>query len=429
MKKFMSILISIIVLISSVTVVTADDYISADNLYVIEPLTAVTYDATFGSQNANVIGSYRNINTAEDTANIVYELSIDEADNTKGYITANIELLINNISYVVNAVGYAEATLLSNDTYWQACLKGFLNNDSLTGEEVWIHFSKLNSKNDVLVSVSMSTTHGPLSFMFGDLVLDEETYRELNATRSIGNSNYSVLSTDVYQPIPNSEFSVVGNAFTNYSFPEMQYYSQRARAFYNPNANRVAVSLKTYASYFNDYKYSYGGYFDATYLTGIHEMEISLVRTTSQDYTYIENIENPNLQVSMSYTQMYLYSLFYDALSVLGVPTNTIELVLGNNQGIFNTSIYSDSCTIYMLAPYSEYYDYDSVEQGVPIIFQLDSSTPATGEYIYLTDLTYKTLMTRPTYDPLTGIITGNQETILYYDAGSAVSTISVYVQ
>lgn len=170
-------------------------------------------------------------------------------------------------------------------------------------------------------------------------------------------------------------------------------------------------------------------YNNATYITGIHETAYALTRVNSNDYSFIVNIENPGLTNGASNNNQLLYSVFFDALSALGVPTSTIQYILGAISGSFSNTVYSNYSYTKMQSAVNDYFDYDDLDYGAPIIYQLGSSIPCNGTYTYSTSVVYKTSCQYPVYEAATEIFQGYAKTVTYYDAGTASATDTVYVQ
>ena len=317
MKKPVTYILIVVVCITSVTMLISRDFNRSEtNTFAIQPVISDGYDEIFGDEN-ETSGSYG----ADDTASVTYDLAVDDNDPVKGYITAQIDLLINGKSCSASVSGEAEAMELTNDKYWEGCLRGDLYVEGDVYDDIYVYFSKLDSRDDIQMSLSVSTEHGSTSFTFGNLLLDEQEYSEIESHRNYGNNlaNYdtteAIDSYSIYQPIPGSEYSIIGNGFTNFSYGSLQYYSQRVRAYYNSNGNRLAISLKTYANDLSNYMEQNGGYYNASYVTGIHEMTSTLTRVNSNDYSFIVNIQNPGLFYNGSYNvsnvNLFLYNFFY----------------------------------------------------------------------------------------------------------------------
>lgn len=368
----------------------------------VEIIIADGFDEIFGDVNYSEVNS---INAIDNTANISYDISINESDPLKGYVSAYVSLTINGKLCTSNASGEVEAIELTDDKYWQGCLTGNLSVGTDAYENICMYFTKLDSKEEIRITLSISTEHGSTAITFGDLLLDEQTNLEvLNSINYSNSQGYGNVpnQVDIYQPIPNSNFYIVNNAFSSFTFDDFRYYGQRARACYDQIQKRLAVSLKTYANDLNNYYLSSrSDLSNAICITGISHANIDLSRPSYNDPTYIVNIQNPNLSSNLFETPLRIYDVFYDALNALGVPTNTIEQVLSNLYGSFTEMLYSDYCFIGIESANNDYFNFD-VDSGMPIIYQLNSPYNAYGTYVYSTSVSYKTLYIYTVFDSTT---------------------------
>ncbi len=404
MKKILTYTLAIVMCFTTmVTPLSATGNEDVTSALPIEVLVSDGFDEIFGNASFPKPSS---INAPNNAANISYDFSLDENDPLKGYVSATVNFTINGKSCYSIASGEVEAIELTNDKYWQGFLEGNLTVGTDIYEHIYMHFTKLESKKEIRMSLSISTENGTTAMTFGNLLLDEQTNAQIqnyvNYSDSQGCSNIP-NQVDIYQPIPNSNFYIINNAFSNFNITDYGYYSQRARACYDPIYHRLAISLKTYANDLNYYYMSNSGDFsNATYITGVEHASINLSRSSYSDPTYIDGIQNPHLFYNLFDAPLIIYDVFYDALNALGVPTNTIEALLTRSTGKFTKTEYVDSCSISIQSADNDYFNFD-IDSGVPIIYQLDSSNfYGNGSYRYETCVTYKTLYIYPVFDPST---------------------------
>lgn len=434
-RKMLAVVVTLLFACQITPQLSADTQSQPDNQFTVNSIISESFNELF-CDNGRSLYQQGSVNSSANTASVIYDfVDSDELDGT-AYVTTQIDFTINNVSCYAIASGEVEAMILTNNRYWEGCLAGYFNINDNVYDDVYVYFSKLDSSDDLSMSISIFTDSGTTSFAFGNLIIDSETFAEIESHRNYGNQssdiNYCESNTATlasYQPIEGSNYAIVSNSFTHYSYQTMSpYYSQRARAYYDSANNRLAVSLKTYASYLTDYLTNNGGYTNATYTTGIHTMNIALTRTS--DATHIVNIENPGISVGESNSvSIYLYNFFLNILSDLGVPTSTIQQILGTFYGSFSSSVYANATSLNMQTSYNDYFNYDNLDYGAPIVNQLGKSTSSNGSYTYSTSVVYKTLCQYPYYEPATGIFQGYQTFVTYYDAGIASSSVTVYVQ
>lgn len=211
MNKIVAYVLTVIICITAMTMPPSADFKDGETaVFAVEPIILSEYDEIFGNDNETL--RPHSIYSSEDTASVAYDLAVDDYDPVKGYVTAQIDLLINGKSCSASVSGEAEAMELSNDKYWEGCLRGDLYVEGDIYDDIYVYFSKLDSRDDIRLSLSISMEHGPTSFTFGNLLLNEQEYSEIESNRNYGNNlaEYSATeaidSDSIYQPIPESEY-------------------------------------------------------------------------------------------------------------------------------------------------------------------------------------------------------------------------------
>lgn len=211
MNKIVAYVLTVIICITAMTMPPSADFKDSETaVFAVEPIILSEYDEIFGNDNETLRS--HSIYSSEDTASVTYDLAVDDYDPVKGYVTAQIDLLINGKSCSASVSGEAEAMEISNDKYWEGCLRGDLYVEGDIYDDIYVYFSKLDSRDDIRLSLSISMEHGPTSFTFGNLLLNEQEYSEIESNRNYGNNlaEYSATeaidSDSIYQPIPESEY-------------------------------------------------------------------------------------------------------------------------------------------------------------------------------------------------------------------------------
>lgn len=186
MKKILHRILSAIICVAvMITPISANfDESDTTTVVTVETIISSGYDEIFANDN-QILRTHSN-NALQDTATTTYELIIDENDPTKGHLSLQITLSINGNLCSCLATGEIEAVDLSNDKYWDGCVQGDLCVEEKIYNDVYIHFNKLDSREDIRVSLSISTDQGPTLLVFGDLLLDEQTYLEIESHRNYG---------------------------------------------------------------------------------------------------------------------------------------------------------------------------------------------------------------------------------------------------
>lgn len=184
MKKAAYCILSAIICVGVIITLLLINFNKSDatTLFAVETIVPGGYDEIFASDNQ--ISRTNSNNVLQDTATISYELTVDDDNLTKGYLSLQITLLINGNSCSCSATGEIEAVELSDDKYWDGCVQGDLHVEDKIYNNVYIHFNKLDSRDDIRVSLSISTDQGSTSLVFGNLLLDEQTYSEIESYRN-----------------------------------------------------------------------------------------------------------------------------------------------------------------------------------------------------------------------------------------------------
>ena len=90
-------------------------------------------------------------------------------------------------------------------------------------------------------------------------------------------------------------------------------------------------------------------------------------------------------------------------LSILGVPTNSLSLLLEELVGTVNRSVCTDDTIVSVEFGLLKEVNLDDLEVGLPIVFQLASSNISQYEgnssYTFTTSVTYKTKIDSYTYE------------------------------
>lgn len=420
-------------------------------------LTPSVFDvvAIVGSENLTDIFGKREVFESDySSESVIGSATIDYNLNTlspfKGDASASITLWINDKTGIVEVSGQMTATLVNSALCWEGCLQGTLTIDDAVLDNVLVGIIKFDTSNNLSVTITIPSSNITV-IAFSSLTVSAQDYEKMSAcinTYSPDSTTDSLFFdnaaqnnvaeiNDVYQPIPGSAFSIVGNAFTSFydeRFPNLTpYYDQRARVLYAKSVHRLALTFKSYCGTLNNYFVQNRLYPDETYITGVSRLSMSLNRLGGTDNTtYIAGIEKQTLLTSyQSPSQLYLSftTVFLDLLNMLGVPTNSVQAYLENRKGSFNVSVGTDNVEIDIFAPQSDYYDFDNIEQGIPVIAQLATTQihNSWGTYAYSTRAIYKTRATRLYYEAATHIpqwLVWN----IYYSTQFAASSVTVDV-
>ena len=443
MKKILVCIMSIVLLFSGSTITTFAEDINANSpTLAIEIDVLGEFDSFFGSSESSS-QMQRSINSSVGEASVTYTFTIDADDPAKGVVAMHIDAVINGNNCAFDLSGSAEGMVLSNDIFWTCFLDGSMNVNGTVYDNVLSCMNKLDS-DDLYVITITPPSQIPTHLKIGELHIPPEKYKEIQSKTvcynpeieniNLSSSGKKILpnkSTDVYEPIPNSIFSIIGNSFTHFSYQNMApYYSQRARACYASGYNRLSVSLKTYCSELNNYMKNNSAYYDRNYLTGIEYANISLSRNNTYDYSYIVGLEKLPYPFNQSHANAnsLVWAIFSDVLSsYFGIPTETLSyFVSPYAEGEFTVDRNTDYASVSMTTPVVMYINFDSLDCGMPIVFQLSRSQPGFASYTYSTSTVYKTQISYPVYDHMTGVILYYNTYIDRYVVGTASGNVQV---
>ncbi len=184
MKKSIAVVCVLLAIICIAVIAVLVSIAPADDKATVFPVDFITpdgYGGIFGNVNEPSSSQASN-----DTATVTYDLTVSDSDPLKGYVTAQINLSINGKSCSCSASGEIEAMELTGDKYWDGPLRGDLYVDGTKYEDIFVHFNKLDSRNDIRMTLSISSENGSASLTFGTLLLDEQTLSEVESHRNYG---------------------------------------------------------------------------------------------------------------------------------------------------------------------------------------------------------------------------------------------------
>lgn len=330
-----------------------------------------------------------------------YTLTISEDTPNKANATFNAKLMVNSNMIPISTSGILSAYHLSNGTtIWHGPLKGktSINNSQYI---ITVGFTKFESSNIISASVTIQSDDenniiDPVMFSVGeDLITTDILYELRNSKKAeIPNDNRDKINTTR----TDDELQYLTYKYANFARDNFTGIGQRARAYFSNQTNRLAVSYKSYCdnvdkNFQNTINTSY--YSDPT---EISEFSISLQRgtLTTEGASYIVGTESNDFSINNYGTVAAILPLFEDALGLLSVPTSTISSLLGNLDGTVERTLFTDVATVTVEFGIYDSANFDDLEEGIPIIFQLERSNQNIGSstYTFATDATYRTFIT-----------------------------------
>ena len=324
-----------------------------------------------------------------------YTLSILEDNPNKSNAKFNANLIINSNIVPINVTGILSAYHLSNGTtLWHGPLKGTTtinNNDYIVN----VGFTKFDSNDTISASISIQSNNekniiDPILFSIGEDMISSEILSELRNQKSATTTN------DIPSASRSSdELEYLTYKYANFARDNFSGIGQRARSYFSSQTNRFAVTYRSYCdnvdrNFQNNISISY--YSDPT---EISEFSISLQRgaLTTEGASYIVGTESNDFSINNYGTVAAILPLFEDALGLLSVPTSTISALLGNLDGTVERTLFTDAASVSVAFGITDSANFDNLEEGIPIIFQLARSNQNTGSssYTFATNATYRT--------------------------------------
>ncbi len=445
MKKVITCLIAMAFMVSCFTF-SAFAEEANDNLSTLSVVVDFPGEfSTFFGDCKSIQNVQRSGNNSIGGASVVYDFIADEQDPTKGFVVMHIDAVINGKNCAFDLSGSADGMVLTNDIYWNCLLKGSMNVDGVVYQNVLSYMSKLDSSDEFVVTIT-PPAQTPTHLRIGELRISPEKFYEIQSKTVYQSANlpdeYLQSDTsdtlqygtnDIYQPIPGSIYSIIGNDFTHFSVPkgDLNYYSQRARICYAEGYDRLSVSLKTYCSVLENYMRNDVAFYDRSYKTGIDHARITLRRVNENDYSFIAGTESLPYPFNQAYAfgLEFVKTIFRNALSAFNVPSDVIDILIPESaQGEFVTIINTNEASLNIVAPNGQYINFDNFDCGMPVNFQLDKTRSGMATYEYSTEVQYKTEVTYPVYDHATNLILYYSSYITPYYAGIASGISSVYL-
>lgn len=389
----------------------------------VRPLLQESFDSALQSVNGA-----SSENTEESKAFYTYTFSenIENPETADVSLDLTLSFSSNNYSAILTGTVYSNE-LPNGVVLWEGPLFGTIT----IGEDYTViaSFSKLESSPDIQVTATLTPfnsanredTISPLIFSFGENVI---TPSVRSALLDMVNRDTSELPpTDGIAPSAVSDsFNRVGNdAYGNFTGGDVSGRGQRARAYFNNGRNALAVCINSYVS---DVQDAFDREFDYA-LSSVSSFEIQITRNSTSDlstYCWIDSMEHFDFDVDdFNNGNVYIESLFRDAMSLLGVPTSTITSVLGGLMGeVDDISRTGDTTSsnyvgVSVTFPVTQHANFDGSSPGPAIVCQLDRNNNGTyvgnSSFNMSTSLRYRTMVVDYSSDTTNFVYTSTNDT------------------
>ena len=308
-------------------------------------------------------------------SSVTYSYAFNQESNDIADVSLTALWSIGSVKVPVQVAGTVSAyTLSSGTTLWEGVLRGTaLINDA--NIPALLGFSKFDDGTDIQANLTIQPTGlNAIIFSFGQQIFTESIMQEISPP----------VTTSAHTPtVTNSTSSeYVLKKMGYFLFPSGNYsgYAQTTRVYYNPEYKTCVLALQSHC----DTLTSTFGAGSSAYLNSLY---YQLDRTGAPyiaGFNYIPDSTTPTT------TQLVLLSIFEDLLSLLGIPTSTINTALGNlSSSVTNLWSTAQSHVTISFSTFSNA-NFDSISTGMPIELQIATNNEPSGTFTATTSIEYR---------------------------------------
>lgn len=389
----------------------------------VRPLLQESFDSAPQSANGASLG---NAESAEAFYTYTFSQNIENPETAD--VSLELTLSFSNSNYHTILTGTVSSNELPNEVVlWEGPLFG-----TITIEEdytVIASFSKLEYSPDIQVTATLipvnsansEDTTSPFIFSFGENVITPSIRSALLDMANNDTSEFSPIVGISPSAVSDSYNKVGSDAYGNFTGGDVSGRGQRARAYFNNGRNTLAVSINSYVS---DVQDAFSQEFDYA-LSSVSSFEIQITRNNTSDlssYCWIDSMEHFDFDVDdFNNGNVYIESLFHDAMSLLGVPTSTITSVLGGLMGEVDdigrtgNTTSSNYVGVSVTFPLTQHANFDGSDPGPAIVCQLNRNNNGTyvgnSSFNMSTSLRYRTMVVDYTFDTTNFVYTSTNDT------------------
>lgn len=383
MKKLISIFVIIAIFLSLSTLVRASDSCEVSN--VIDPSVEVlsfSGDDTFQVEEVEY----------------TYSLTRQKDNSQNANVVLPFTLRVGEKEYTCTASGVVNAYHLSTgDLLWEGPLDGCIFIDDIE-YSVIAGFAKLDSSSSIQITVTIqslteSNLITPTIICFGENVITQEIHQDISEHSENITLDNSSISNFAGTMSNDEAFQFIGALPKNFTLIDQTMLGQSARVYFSDQTNRLIVGIRTFCCNIEEY-------WDEKSITDVETVvdsfEIGITRNdyTTSSYSWIDGIESFDFNASnFGAGAVFLIDLFYDALSILGVPTTTLSSVLDSLKGSVEKDVTTTEASVSVSFGLFESANFDSLDVGIPIVFQLDRNHNGYlgwSSYTFLTSIRYR---------------------------------------
>ena len=355
-----------------------------------------------------------------------YSYTFDQLEGqpNKANVTLDFVLTIGTTEYPITVSGIVNSYNISSDcTLWEGPLQGIIAVNGIS-YNVLVSFLKLSSEVSIQAGVTIQSADienqtDPVAFQFGENILTQNMYLQI-MEQQVDTEQEQVISENTISPLAQEDYSYLTSTYSWFD-SSINGYSQKATA-YSSNTQKVAVAVKSFTDNVND---SYTNSGQAGTTVSSFGIELERVSTSTTNNSWIVGTESFDFNTDNynSSAVVAIKPLFEDIMSILEIPTSTINAMLNSLNGSVDRDVNTNKTSVNVSFGWLDgTANFDDSDIGVPIVFQLDRDP---GEYIgpstyrFTTSITYCTLYT-PQY-------TSNMS-IFYNEGLNAASNIYIYL-
>lgn len=340
-----------------------------------------------------------------------YWFDENNGDGLTADVDVMIDMTVSGMGYEIEAEGEVSGEkLASGSVLWMGPVEGELEIDNIE-YLVMVGFTKMDELVQISVTIqSMDDGEAiePVMFSFGDCVISEEIYQEIEENketvdieskqaRSRASSTYimnsrSILNQPQLEGGSRNAYTLINSITANFASGPTGEIGQKLYGYFDEGNDRVAIGIRSYCSYLENYYSKVGN--TTTY---VESMKYTIKRG-SNNKSEISNIEPFDFNIGTSGGYGLMDALFSDALTLTNqsLALETIKLMLS---GLWGDIDYNENAAIAQLNlkfGAGACANFDRVTGGMPIIFSLrETYIGYTGkhEYILTSSIKYRSLV------------------------------------
>lgn len=307
-----------------------------------------------------------------------YNFDVRTENPAKADVVLVFNWLVNGEIFSASVEGTVDAYNLEDGRiFWEGILRGNIPWKQQTAK-VLCGFSKIDGSSEIQANITIQgDSIDPIMFSFGAQVLTMDMHEKLagksEASRS-GNVGIDTLSEE-----SNASVVWVTSGYAGFEDDEFLANAITSRLFFDRDNNRCAVAVQSNCAIVET-KYPASDVSSAS----IKTISYGLTRGASAagaTYSYIAGVETFGFTMPSQGSSIRgaLSPLFEDAMSLIGIPTSTINAIVGNLYGTVEMNTYTNNYTVSFEFGLYDEANFDDSGRGVPVVFQIQPGPSYAG--------------------------------------------------